>query len=125
MILDSSVIIDYLRGRAQAAAYIQSLSASGGLTTHVLVVGEVLVGARNRTEQSDIDRFFAGLTIEPVQAADCDVAIGLLRQFRLSHSLSLPDAFIAATCLRIAMPVVTLNDKHFAMIPNLAVVRPY
>ena len=125
MILDSSVIIDYLRGRAQAAAYIQSLTASGGLKSHVLVVGEVLVGARNRTEQSDIDQFFASFSIEPIQAADCDVAIDLLRQFRLSHSLSLPDAFIAATCLRIALPVATLNDKHFAMVPNLSVVRPY
>jgi predicted nucleic acid-binding protein len=122
MILDSSVIIDYLRGRPPAAAFVSSLA---GLRTHVLVLGEVLVGARNRAEQDDIDRFFSNFLVEPIVSADCAVAVDLLRQFRLSHNLSLPDAFIAATCLRLPVPVATLNDKHFSMIPGLSVVRPY
>jgi tRNA(fMet)-specific endonuclease VapC len=125
MILDSSVIIDYLRGRAPAMTFVASLGSTGALRTHALVVGEVLVGARNRSEQDDIDRFFSGFVVEPIEASDCAVAIELLRQFRLSHNLSLPDAFIAATCLRLSLPVATLNDKHFAMISSLAVVRPY
>jgi predicted nucleic acid-binding protein len=125
MILDSSIVIDYLRGRAAAMTFVNSLGSTGILRTHCVVVGEVLFGARNRSEQDDIDRFFSGFIVEPIVSADCTTALDLLRQFRLSHNLSLPDAFIAATSLRLQVPVATLNDKHFSMIPGLSALRPY
>jgi hypothetical protein len=41
------------------------------------------------------------------------------------HGVGWPDCLIAATCIRLGLPLVTLNDKHFRAIRGLRVVRPY
>jgi predicted nucleic acid-binding protein len=43
----------------------------------------------------------------------------------LSTRLGWPDCLIAAAALRLDLPLVTLNDKHFKPIRGLRVVRPY
>lgn len=42
-----------------------------------------------------------------------------------SHSLMIPDALIAATALTEELELATDNDRHFKMIPDLLVNRPY
>ena len=48
-----------------------------------------------------------------------------MRQYRLSHSLLLPDALIAASALEHGVTLYTKSLRHFRMIPGLTVVRPY
>ena len=42
-----------------------------------------------------------------------------------SHNLAIPDALIAATALIHQLELATDNDRHFKMIANLDVNRPY
>ena len=48
----------------------------------------------------------------------------LLRQYRLSHGLSITDALIAASALVYSDILYTKNVRDFQMIPGLTVVRP-
>jgi predicted nucleic acid-binding protein len=93
--------------------------------TSAVVVAEVLGGARNLTEQREIDRLFAALQVHHVEAADSAESLVLLRQFRLSHNVSWHDCLIAAAARRLRMPVATLNERHFNLLPGVAVTRPY
>ncbi len=47
------------------------------------------------------------------------------KRYSLSHGVGWPDCLIAATALRLGLPVVTLNDKRFKVFKGLRVVRPY
>ena len=88
-------------------------------------MAEVLTGARDGREQRQIDRLFAACRVEPIVPVDGDRSLDLLRTYRLSHGVGWLDRLIAATALRLAVPVATLNDRHFRATAGLSVHRPY
>ncbi len=122
---DSSILIDCLRGRVDAVAFLAAQSASGRSRTHLFVVAELLTGARDRNEQNLIDSFLQSFDLAVPTDADGLSALDLYRQFRLSHGVDWPDCQIAATALRLGVEVFTQNVKHFTAFPGLRVVRAY
>lgn len=124
-IVDSSIIIDHLRGQPQAAEHLAVCRASGRLIAHAVVTAEVLTGARDRKEQETLDRFLALFTVEHPNAADSAMSLDLFLELRLGHGIGWLDCLIAATCIRGDLPIITLNDKHFAAVRGLQVIRPY
>lgn len=59
----------------------------------------------------------------PVEAI-ADEAVSLLRTYRLSHGLLIPDALIAATALTENLPLVSKNQRDYRFIANLQLL-PY
>ncbi len=125
MVLDSSVLIDYLRGRAEAAEFLEEARRAGELATHAVVVAEVFTGARDQGELDTIDRFFCEFRIHPIESSDSALSIDLFKRYRLSHGVGWLDCLIAATAMRTRLAIATLNEKHFAVFDDLRVVRPY
>ena len=124
-IFDSSVLIDCLRGRANAIAFLAAQSTVARPSTHLLVVAELLTGARDKSEQRLIDSLLQTFDLALPNEADGLTALDLYRQFRLSHGVGWPDCQIAATALRLGVDVFTQNVKHFTAFPGLSVVRAY
>src|SRR5688572_27262784 len=124
-ILDSSILIDCLRGRADAISFLATQSAAAPPRTHLLVAAELLTGARDKTEQNLIDSFLQSFDLAVPGEVDGLSALDLYRQFRLSHGVDWPDCQIAATALRLGVEVLTQNVKHFTAFPGLRVVRAY
>jgi predicted nucleic acid-binding protein len=126
-ILDSSVLIDCLRGHAGAVAFLRSHTVviGGPPTTHLLVVAELYAGARDARELRAVQSFLAPFQLTVPNERDGLAALDLFRQHRLSHGVDWPDCQIAATALRLGVEVLTLNVKHFSAFPGLRVVRPY
>ncbi|HMN42055.1 MAG TPA: PIN domain-containing protein [Phycisphaerales bacterium] len=60
-----------------------------------------------------------------VAPIDFDHCVVFAKRYSLSHGVGWPDCLIAATALRLGLPVVTLNDKRFKVFKGLRVVRPY
>jgi predicted nucleic acid-binding protein len=124
-VFDSSILIDCLRGRGDAIAFLATQSASTHPRTHLLVAAELLTGARDKAEQNLIDLFLQSFDLAVPDEADGLSALDLYRQFRLSHGVDWPDCQIAATALRLGVEVFTQNVKHFIAFPGLRVVRAY
>lgn len=124
-LIDSSVLIDLLRGRSDAIRFMESVHASSPITTHVIVAAELLTGARDLREQDTIDRLLFELDVLPCTASDCQNALALLRRYRLAGGIGWNDCLISATAMRLGRIVVTTNDKHFKAVEHLQVVRPY
>jgi len=124
-IFDSSILIDCLRGRSDAIAFLAGKSGAVRARTHLLVAAELLTGARNKQEQNLIDSFLSNFDLAVPDEADGLAALHLYRQFRLSHGVDWPDCQIAATALRQGVEVFTQNVKHFTAFPGLQVVRAY
>src|SRR5947209_13945454 len=121
LLLDTDVLIDYLRGQAKAVAFIDGLTDDQILSA--ITVAELYAGVRDGAERTALDAFVAAFEVVPVDDA---IAIqgGLYRRdFGKSHGVGLADALIAATAECQGATLVTLNQKHFPMLTTVQV--PY
>lgn len=118
-IIDSSVLIDCLRGRADAIAFLATHSARARPRTHLFVAAELFAGARDKNELVLIDSFLQTFDLAVPGEADGLAALDLYRQFRLSHGVDWPDCQIAASAMRGDVEVFTQNVKHFTAFPGL------
>ena len=116
-VLDTTVVIDHLRGLPAAGDYLRSLTAVP--TCSEVTRAEVLQGLRS-AERRAAEALFTVLHWVDVDERIARRAGELGRRYRRSHpGLALADLLIAATALDLAQPLVTLNVRHFPMFPRL------
>ncbi|HEX6289337.1 MAG TPA: type II toxin-antitoxin system VapC family toxin [Herpetosiphonaceae bacterium] len=121
LLLDTDVLIDYLRARAEAVMYVESLTEP--LLMSAITLAELYSGVREGTERTLLDTFVGAFEILSV-SDEIAVKGGLYRRdYGKSHTVGLADALIAATAEHHNATLVTLNHKHFPMLLN--VVVPY
>jgi len=121
LLLDTDVLIDYLRDRTEAVDYLESLTPS--LLVSAVTVAELYAGVRDGDERNVLDEFIQSFQVVPL---DNQIAVtaGLIRRdYGKSHGTGLADAIIAATAQIQNANLVTLNRKHFPMVKDIVV--PY
>jgi predicted nucleic acid-binding protein len=102
-----------------------ALESEVSLFISVISAMELVAGCRDQTEVAKAQVLIAGfdlLHLSPIESAE---AYALLLAYGKSHGLSIPDALIAATAVANGLELATDNERHFAMIPQLTVKRPY
>ena len=115
ILLDSDVIISWLRGYDPYAEIIPSLVAEGEVLAWTPVsVAEIYAGARRR-EEPQLENLF--LVLEPLTlSAEIGQKAGnYLNAYSKSHGVELGDALMAATSYYFGIPLWTLNRKHYPM----------
>lgn len=122
-LVDTSVLIDYLRGHPGAARLLEAERAGDVLHASEITRLEVLAGMRP-AEQEQTRSLLSTLVWHPV---DADVAeqAGVLGRRWLpgNHGIDGADLAIAATAVRIGARLLTGNVRHFPMFAELR--RPY
>ena len=83
---------------------------------------EVLVGARNKREQTKLAKFLGRFEVIKFSGPIADWALRLLTRYSLSHGLLIPDALIAATALAEDQPLATKNRSDYEFIKGLRLV---
>lgn len=123
-LLDTSVIIDHLRGRPEAVMLLESLLASDEtLAASEVVRFELLAGVRDG-EREPLERLFESVVWIPIDEWVARAAGALARQHRRAYSgIDDADYMIAATALLLDAPLLTKNVRHFPMLQDL--VAPY
>lgn len=119
---DTDVLIDFLRGREEAVELIDERRASS-LCVSVLTVAEILAGVRGVREESAVDGMLAYMATLDIDLPTASQGGAFRRKYHGSHGTRLVDALLAATALRRGCTLVTLNRKHFPMVPDILV--PY
>ena len=115
LILDTTVLIDALRGRS-AAGRIRDLAAERHmLLTTVINVEEIVRGLRPN-ERAAADALFAAIRVLPVREADARRA-GAWRREHAARGITLhqADCLIAAVTAGIGGRLATSNVKDFPM----------
>ena len=122
MLIDTDVIIWYMRGNANALKTIEKYK---GFTISVVTYMELVQGMRNKKELNSLRK---ALHIWNAQILYISEEISVkamfyVEQHFLSHSMQLADALIGATAIAYGNPVLTGNDKHYKVLKDLEVKR--
>lgn len=121
LLIDTDVLIDYLRDQPDAVRYIESLTQP--LFMSAVTMAELYAGVREGEERTKLDAFITAFELVPI-TQEIAVTGGLYRRdYKKSHSVGLADALIAATTYVKRATLVTLNEKHFPMLRGIIV--PY
>lgn len=122
-LVDTSVIVDLIRGFPNAYQWLGSIQDELGVTYFVWL--EVLQGAANKQKQRDAIQLLADFELIETNAEDVKWAVESLARVGLTHNVDALDSLIAATSYRLQIPLYTRNMKHFSpLLGNLAVL-PY
>jgi predicted nucleic acid-binding protein len=118
-LLDSDVLIDYLRRVPAAVKHVHPLLVAGEAAASVATKTEILAGMRE-AEVARTLRLFGTLTIVPIDDAIATRAGALARHYRSSHpGIGLADYLIAATAVLVGAELWTQNPRHFPMFGGL------
>jgi len=117
-LLDTDILIWYLRGNKRAYELIHSI---GDFAISSITYMELIQGMRNKEE---LKRFKQALKQWRVKILFINEEISALalfyvEEYFLSHSMQLADALIGATCINYGMTLYTANDKHYRVIKDL------
>lgn len=122
-LLDTGLLIDFLRKHASAAALFEKLPEDCAIST--LSVAELHAGVREGAEREALQLLLSTFT-HIALGAEVAAQGGLLRRdWGKSHGVSLNDALIAATAIDTDRVLLSLNAKHFPMLGKDRLVVPY
>lgn len=117
VLLDTSIIVDLLRGKPAAVNYVQGRKERPHLS--VVSVAELRAGQRSIDEARRIDAIIASYALHDVTLEIAERAGGFLKTYRKSHRLDMADVLVAATATEHGLKLATLNLKPFPMFPHL------
>jgi predicted nucleic acid-binding protein len=116
-LLDTCILIDVLRGREAAVAFVGGLKSTPAISA--ITATELIAGARGKVEEEAIDRILATYEIAEIDLEIARLAGDYVRDFGRSHGVDPIDALIAATAKTRELDLATLNIKHFPMFKGL------
>jgi predicted nucleic acid-binding protein len=135
LILDSGVVIAAERRGLGDLEFLEQLKTIYGDTAiglSVVTIAELTHGAyravddvRKMRRLAFIDRLCQELVIYPITVEIARI-VGRIEgeQAAIGFTLSFEDLAIGVTAAQLGYGIVTLNEKHFKMVPGLRIVKP-
>jgi len=123
-VLDTDVLIDYLRGVGPGRDLIRVLGPSLAYRVTTVSAFELALGRSYGDTPAPVDALLSVPSL-PLSRAAAIRAGGLLRSLReKGRGLDIRDAMQAGICLEAQLPLVTRNRDHFERVEGLDVVGP-
>ena len=119
LIIDTDILIDIARGDVSATSAVQALQQTFSIAIGSVTEMELIVGCRNKEELRKLDELLQLFQIVKLTSRISEIAVALLRRYRLSHGLLIPDALIAATSLAQNLAFITKNQRDYRFIAGL------
>jgi len=120
MLVDTDVLIWYLKGNNNARQEIEALS---GFFISVVTYIELVQGMRNKQELIALRRALRFWNAKVLYISE-DIsakAMFYVEQHYLSHSMQLADALISATAVANGLDLFTANTKHYRVLKDVSI----
>ena len=118
ILCDTNVFIHAFNGNKTTIAQMEEIGLTKiGLSAITLM--ELYQGMGNKAELAQMKKKLRFYDIVLVDSHISKMAIELIENFKLSHSLQIPDAIIGATAIVYNIPLYTYNIKDFNFMPNI------
>jgi tRNA(fMet)-specific endonuclease VapC len=123
-VLDSDVLIDYLRDAGPGKDLLRRIRAAGAFRVTAVTAFELALGRDYARDPAPADELLAAVCLALTREAAVRAG-SLLRELRAAGTgIEIRDAMQAGICLHAQAPLVTRNLRHFARVPGLQVVEP-
>ena len=113
VLVDTDILIDFLRGKEKAREFIVSLAGDADIICSAITVAEIHAGMKEQ-ERIKTQELLDSLTIIDVTREIAEKA-GAYRRTIRSHALELDDCLIAASAYLKRSTLATGNSKHYPM----------
>ncbi len=124
-LIDTDVIIWYLRGNQKAYDLIHSIDE---FCISSITYMELVQGMRNKDELRILQKTLRQWNVKTIYVNEeiSAKALFFVEEYFLNHSMELADSMIAATASMYGMTLITANDKHYKVVKDLSmeVFRP-
>lgn len=122
LLIDSDVVIGFLRGRAPAR---EAISKHHPVRISTVTYMEVAQGVRSKQELQLFRRTVRmnGWRILPLTEEIGSRAIAYVEEYALSHGVRMGDALVAASAAVSGLGLLTGNTRHYRFLPGLALER--
>ena len=120
ILVDTDVLIDFLRGYGPAVSFLNI--HSDRIVLSAIVVAELYAGARGTKddpEQTVLENLLSLFRIVTINSEIARLGGLYRRDYGPSHGISLPDALVAATAFLERAELKTLNVKHYPMFEGI------
>ncbi|MFZ5570598.1 MAG: type II toxin-antitoxin system VapC family toxin [Thermodesulfobacteriota bacterium] len=117
ILLDTDVLVDFLRGHEKAVAFVNEFSSQIILSS--IVVAELYAGAKGNAELTILENLISLFRVVPFTAEIAKIGGLYKRDFGKSHAVGLADAVQAATANAEKAELKTLNLKHYPMLNGI------
>ena len=123
-ILDTDIVIDFLRKREYARLLLNQWSSEGLLAISTLTHLEIYQGMK-AGEETPTNAFLDGVISIGVDIPIARSAGTMLSELRSKGiTIGMADAIIAATALQLKTPLLTNNVEHYPF-PALTIIRGF
>jgi predicted nucleic acid-binding protein len=123
VVCDTDVMIDYWdttsKRPVQTKEVLENTIGLDNVVISAILRMELLMGAGSKEEQTKIKKNVLRFNTALINNEITEEAIDLLETYRLSHSLAIPDCFIAATSKITGLALFTYNVKDYKFIREL------
>jgi tRNA(fMet)-specific endonuclease VapC len=123
-VLDSDVLIDYLRGAGPGRDLVRALAGGPGYQVTAVTAFELALGRSYRENPRPVHALLAAplLTLTRKAGLRGGSLLAALRQG--GETIDVRDAMQAGICLEAGVPLVTRNVSHFERVPGLRLSHP-
>lgn len=119
VVVDTDLIIDFLRGSGQGVAMVRDLLVDRRLRMTAVTAFELRLGTDFLRRGHEIPRLLTGRTI-PMDLASALMAAEVYSDLKASgRQIGMADCLTAGTCIRHNMPLATRNNAHFNRVDTL------
>lgn len=122
-LVDTSIIVDLIRGFPDAHRWLSSIQDEVGVTYYVWL--EIIQGAANKQKQASALQILADFDLIETTPEDVEWAVQSLIKVKLAHNVDALDSLISATSHRLQIPLYTRNLKHFTPLLGQLAQKPY
>src|SRR3989338_8389923 len=118
IILDTSVLVDFIRNKAEAVSFVKDLSEKYEICTTDINVFELYYGAY-LSEQTDknvaaVKGLVNTILVFSTTPESMEIAAKLLADLdKKGQKIEIKDVLVSGICLINSCPIVTANKKHF------------
>jgi len=122
MVIDTDVLIWYMRGNGKAY---RAIEGSASLAISVITYMELVQGMRNKRELINLRQAIHAWNAKLLYVTE-EISIKAMfyvEQHFLSSSVQLADALVGATAVVYGLPILTGNDKHYRVLKDIEIKK--
>jgi len=123
VICDTNIFISAFNGLSKTTEALAKIGSDNVLMPSITVM-ELYRGMDNKKQMAKMARKIKAYNILDFNEEVSQTAIELIKTFKLSNNLQIPDAIIAALSINYNLPLFTYNIRDFKFIPELNLYQP-